>query len=137
MRRKPNAKLREWLPGDKAYLYAIECDGYYKVGITTNVSARMATMQVGSPHEMRIRMRRLVPCEVSAIAEQEMHIALRAFHVRGEWFKCDYRTLHISACKAMRRALNAVPTVPSEVQNQCIEKRIEEIRLGFQSFSMV
>jgi hypothetical protein len=136
MQRRPNVKYREWLPGDKAYLYAIECDGYYKVGITTNVANRMATMQTGNPHEMRIRMQRQVPCEVSSLAEIEMHLALKPFHIRGEWFKCDYRTLHISACKAIRIATKAARASPTEpivdVQIQCMEQRIADLKPLYQ-----
>lgn len=56
-----------------------------KIGLTTNISKRLSTLQIASPVE-------LVPillCEGSQNLEREVHAQFKAegWHIRGEWFR--------------------------------------------------
>lgn len=67
------------------HIYVMECQGFYKVGITENVRHRVSTVQTASPFPVT-----LVASWRSADAKREekrIHSLLHRYHERGEWFK--------------------------------------------------
>ena len=76
-------------------IYLIESDGFYKIGITGNLSARSSQLRGSSPHGITIHHF----CHLNIDAEDEFgknwalfverrfHFALRKYHYNCEWFK--------------------------------------------------
>lgn len=68
------------------YLVKMGDTDYHKIGISScvNLSSRLAALQTSSPYELHI----LRSVEVSNVRslEQDLHIQLRQYHARGEWF---------------------------------------------------
>ena len=74
-----------YLEQKSGYLYVVECNGYYKIGHTTELENRMAELQVGNPHELK------VICAKKLLEPRELETALHGLYerkkVRGEWYK--------------------------------------------------
>jgi hypothetical protein len=66
-------------------VYLLECQGYYKIGITSNVSKRVQALQVGNPLPINI----VIFCAVGEArkVEKQLHKAYSNKNVSGEWFK--------------------------------------------------
>jgi hypothetical protein len=80
------------------YVYLIECSGYYKIGIASDVERRLAELQTGNPADLTIDT-----CyefsNVQAV-ETVLHQKYSAKRRRGEWFELtltDIAEFH-SAC---------------------------------------
>lgn len=68
------------------FVYVIEGEhGRVKIGISTNPSARLATLQTGSPFALRFVFIGATPGNGFDI-EQAAHSMLARFRVSGEWF---------------------------------------------------
>ncbi len=66
-------------------VYVIEGGhGLVKIGISTNVQARLATLQTSSPFPLRLVFE--AGCDDAMMAEQEAHAALARYRMAGEWF---------------------------------------------------
>lgn len=65
------------------YVYFIRCEGYVKVGYSSNPSSRLRALAVMCPF----------PCHVIGKIpggkkyEADIHVQLKDHHHRGEWFK--------------------------------------------------
>ena len=71
--------------GGQGNVYVIQGDhGLVKIGISTNVAARLATLQTSSPYQLRLVFS--APCADAMRAEQEAHAALDSLRMAGEWF---------------------------------------------------
>lgn len=68
-------------------LYIIECMGFYKIGVTSNLQNRLRAFQVGNPFEFKVRL--LKNCEDCRCVERELHKTFESVRVRGEWFKLN------------------------------------------------
>lgn len=76
--------------GDPCYLYLIECDGHYKIGMTTGIpTKRMSVLQSGSPHPMTL----IAFFQGAALLERVLLAQFRHLRVRGEWFLKDLSIL--------------------------------------------
>lgn len=65
-----------------------------KIGVTTDVDARITSLQTGNPHKLTCKA--LIECESRAEAyklESYLHYKLRRFNLIGEWFKSEYFNL--------------------------------------------
>lgn len=70
--------------GDRCFIYLVECDGYYKIGMTTGwPGRRLSSLQTSSPHEMEL----IDYFEGGSRLERILHYRYRDFRVRGEWFE--------------------------------------------------
>lgn len=73
-----------------AYVYVVKQghgSGFYKIGASKDVDARLRQLQTGSPLPLKIVVR--VPATNMKHAlrmEREMHHKLRAYRLNGEWF---------------------------------------------------
>ena len=66
-------------------LYLLECKGFYKIGITSNVVKRVETLQMGNPFIIKIIMFR--PMIHAKRVEHELHRRYAGYNVSGEWFR--------------------------------------------------
>jgi hypothetical protein len=73
--------------GRKAYVYAIECHGFVKVGVATSIAARMNQLQVGCPFELHLLTKWRSSDAIGQ--ERRLHAMLKPFEERGEWFKLN------------------------------------------------
>ena len=66
------------------YLYLIECQNLYKIGVAHDVVNRLATLQTGNPFQLRV-----VDCYEFAnaeVVERGLHQKFSLIRKRGEWF---------------------------------------------------
>lgn len=64
-------------------VYFIYCAGFVKIGITTNLEKRMATLQIGAPWQARV-----VGMMVGGrTTESFLHFVFSEHSVGGEWFR--------------------------------------------------
>ncbi len=64
------------------FIYVMECEGFYKIGWTTNPRHRRFGLQTGSPFPITL----VGVIEGSIMNEAEWHEAFEDKRVRGEWF---------------------------------------------------
>jgi hypothetical protein len=66
------------------YLYLLESDGYFKIGIANDVQNRIAQLSTGNPHQIN-----LVFCygfRNSEFVERALHQKFLDTRLRGEWY---------------------------------------------------
>ena len=81
----PGGWQRAQSAGQRASVYVIQGDhGLVKIGISTNVQARLTTLQTSSPFPLRLVFSTV--CADALMAEQEAHAALAPYRISGEWF---------------------------------------------------
>ncbi|NHZ62623.1 GIY-YIG nuclease family protein [Massilia genomosp. 1] len=121
--RKPNpqnpnshktAPVRISSVDEETFVYVIyESDdpSVSKVGVATDVVKRLGTMQIGSWRILRVGHAVALPSKSAAHAiERQVHQALSALHVRGEWFRTspDRAAFEVDlAVSQLRAAFNA------------------------------
>lgn len=61
----------------------------FKIGVSTDIRDRLATLQTGSPVRLQVFHRRLVPADGRSAFDREknLHWHFRAHQVHGEWFR--------------------------------------------------
>ncbi len=69
-------------------LYVLECNGFYKIGITvhSSVASRVAGLQIGNPFKIKVVKILKSPVDLTK-TERYIHKAFKKFRIRGEWFK--------------------------------------------------
>lgn len=71
-------------------VYVITDGEFVKVGVATNVLARIRTLQSANPRRFRILMfTHPIPSNEALYMECEIHKALSKHHVSGEWFDME------------------------------------------------
>ena len=81
----PGGWQRAQSAGQQGSVYVIQGGhGLFKIGYSTNVPARLATLQTSSPFPLRLVYARR--CANALMAEQEAHAALAPYRIAGEWF---------------------------------------------------
>jgi len=80
-------QARRVLRGDKppGYLYAVECQGFIKLGYATNPKLRLAGMQTGNPFPIRLIAK--FPSWDMCADEKALHSEFRQYRFSGEWHK--------------------------------------------------
>lgn len=72
----------------RAYLYALACDGFHKIGISTSPSDRICDFERLIPYAVTLTACRLFQSRGQALAiEQALHVRLAASRVRSEWYR--------------------------------------------------
>lgn len=74
-------------PTRKHAVYVVGCAGRIKIGIATNVRARISTMRTGNP--VPITLIWSVFTEDALEIEQRAHAILGVYRISGEWFECS------------------------------------------------
>lgn len=83
-------------------IYLVEGSGFFKIGVTQSVRARLSSLQTGSP--VALRMVRHVFVQDCVEAERLAHGLLARFRMHGEWFRCTEE----KAIAALETAAEAV-----------------------------
>ena len=76
------------LGGEHLYVFQMAVTGDVKVGRSSNIPQRMAQVQTGCPHKLRV----ILKGEGLGHQEREIHRRLRRYRCRmskGEWFSED------------------------------------------------
>jgi len=113
-------------------VYLIEMVGHdlVKIGKTTNVSARLSTLQTGSPYELRLFAVFCGKAECgNGELEESLHHSFAHLRIRGEWFKF---TDEIRALKGaldephVDEAARAEPELPSPITRSAFDEKPED-----------
>jgi len=73
------------------YVYVMQCNGLYKIGFAKSPSARVRTLQIGSPHP--VRLVHILRTSSYKMIEHQLHGLFKKKCVRGEWFRLDQSDL--------------------------------------------
>ena len=67
------------------YIYLIESDVFYKIGVASEPRGRIKELQTGNPHKINL----VASCRVENAygAERCIHSVLSSFNISGEWFR--------------------------------------------------
>ena len=76
---------------DSRLLYIIGGASLYKIGIATDISDRLSSLQIGSPLPLRLLFLFEHPDAVEI--EKYLHTELHEFHSHGEWFRLSFKLL--------------------------------------------
>lgn len=67
-------------------IYAVKCLNFTKIGITADIDRRIASFTVMNPLPITRLMTRTVIGRHARRTEKAIHVSLRNYHHRGEWF---------------------------------------------------
>lgn len=107
------------------YMIAADEVGPVKIGKSTFLAQRLATLQTGNPRQLHVYAAYLMKHGQIQVAESRLHAALDDAWLMREWFSLsvsDART----ACK---RALRLAARIQSEDQ-RLAERRLRRVRSG-------
>lgn len=69
-------------------VYFIECNGVFKIGITSDIKSRLNTIQTSNPNPVNLVYTIAVPFMRShKEVEKALHTIFESNYVRGEWYK--------------------------------------------------
>jgi len=74
---------------DLTIVYAIRCGEAVKVGITTKLSDRLASIRILNPMPLTVERQIWLPWARAVWLERQAHQKLRAHAIHGEWFSAD------------------------------------------------
>ena len=99
------------------YIYIISCQEYYKIGISNDVNKRTDDLQIGNPFELKVIDMILV--EKPSSYESLIHMKLKDYHVRGEWFNASIHEI--------RKVIDEVTSIEPDLISH---KEKTEVMLG-------
>src|SRR2546422_5578185 len=72
------------------FVYLIESTtGLSKIGYASNLTNRLATLQVGSPVQLTMTAFCKMPDREAKLVEKDLHLLFREQRHHGEWFQLD------------------------------------------------
>jgi hypothetical protein len=78
------------------YLYAIRCEKYVKVGITTDIHKRISSLSTSTPHELVLERSWAIPDDRNLrFIEKQVHFSIASFLHRNEWFVYSEHLLEV------------------------------------------
>lgn len=83
------AYMWDEMEGKRGILYAIQCQNYCKLGMTTNIEKRFKSIENGMPFDVTLVSKRTVQFAGLAYAEAWMHKQFWEFRAKNEWFKIE------------------------------------------------
>jgi hypothetical protein len=103
------------------YVIAQEDDGNMssptKVGITTNVKARLASVQTGSPHKLQLVHAFVAPSRaIARIIEGGFHEGCADRRLNGEWFDIDPFDALMGVCGSYLCLLSMMQATPEQTK---------------------
>lgn len=82
------------------WVYAITCGDHTKIGIATDVGARLRGLQGGNPYAVAVFGTRLFGgYSLARQIEKELHAEFAAVRGYGEWFRIDPEQVMASLCR--------------------------------------
>ena len=92
------------------FIYMVECEGFIKIGVASNVQDRLANMQTGCPFPLVLLTSFVSACPYED--EESIHALLEEYRVRGEWFRLpEPMVMHLLKDRSWKR-LRSVRTEP-------------------------
>ncbi len=87
---------------EKRFLYFIQHGdtSYYKIGIATQISARLSGLQTGNPFKLTVIRAFEFTQETSIVAESRLHKKFETHSVQGEWFSFTEQNLQVALAHA-------------------------------------
>jgi len=73
------------MKGHQGYIYILECEGFYKIGLSKNVERRKKQLDF-TPFKSKIIFKSPLMEDIYSVEEQ-LHIFYEKKRVKGEWFK--------------------------------------------------
>lgn len=95
-------------------VYFLRAGGRIKVGRTSDLKGRMATLQTGSAYRISL----MLSFSGGAVEEQILHRALKPWRLHGEWFRAAVPVMKLA--KALRLAA-AGSIVPAQLATMCAD----------------
>lgn len=77
-------------PKSKGYIYLMECNGKYKIGVSKNVEKRRRQLSINSPFQIKIVATSPLIEDVYK-EEQALHQYYGNYIIKGEWFDLPER----------------------------------------------
>ncbi len=96
-------------------VYVFDFGDKLKIGYSTNVPQRLITLENASG----VKAKQIFSVDGTRQIEQAAHYYLRSFHVRGEYFNCDFET----AKNTITGLLQGEITVPPNAKHREAQKR--------------
>jgi len=96
-------------------LYIIECQGFYKIGVASDIEARLAQLSTGNPFPLTVET--IYKFENSDPVERAIHQRYKEQRKRGEWFELSYddlRNIHMVCLNLGGRAFEYKQKVTEE-----------------------
>ncbi len=90
---------------EKAHIYAITCDRFVKIGMTTSPLSRIPVYRTHNPMDMEIAFHRSVPKEYARRIERRIHQLLDEKIYRGEWFTASVDEAKAAFAQARKEAI--------------------------------
>lgn len=100
------------------YVYLLESDGFYKIGVSGAPMGRIRELQTGNPHKINL----IASCKTDNAhgAEWFIHRVLSKFNIHGEWFKLTNTDVVIIA-----QVFNSIETEDNSILKDSRPKWIE------------
>lgn len=128
--------------GDMGKVYIMECNGFYKVGVSQDVKKRQKQLQTGNGKEIKI-LYSSNECINAFEVENLIHKKYKLYQTIGEWFKCNFETIssmiatieefieYKSECKNVNENYKKIPFTDSikawEFEKLLIDKENNDI----------
>lgn len=107
MRKKHYSLSKGMAASDTIYIYAFVSLVFVKVGIARDWQQRLNNLRGENPFPVHKVTARSIPHYLAPIAEHRAHVLLKAFHHRGEWFRCTPRQARDAVLQAMAEVRKA------------------------------
>jgi hypothetical protein len=103
------------------YLYLVQCQQFYKIGIASDVQSRLAQLATGNPFELELLA--AYGFENANPIEIALHQRFSNNRKKGEWFSLDNYDLDLLANVCM--SLGGLPTtLPTNIQTDLDEDEL-------------
>ena len=89
--RKMGDNTKQKVTKSKGYLYLLECEGKYKLGLSKDVERRIKELNQ-KPFKLKLITKSRLLDEVY-IYEQKLHQTLDKYRIKGEWYLLDKDTI--------------------------------------------
>lgn len=106
----------------QVYLIQLGNTNYFKVGMTTDINGRLAALQTATPFELYLITAAAHPN--AFVVERDMHDALKEYHVRNEWFKCE-----LFEIEQIFHAVSAMATIDRVLDDPGLDQDMREAEI--------
>jgi len=106
---------------EKGYLYLIECNNYYKIGITQNIEQRLLQFKTFIPMDVELIFKEKFNYIYKSKIERELHKEFKHKHYKGEWYNLNKRDID-----KIKQRLNGYKQMDIS-KEKYYDKKIEEI----------
>lgn len=105
-------------------LYIIECQGYFKIGVASDIASRLAQLSTGNPFPLTVQC--VYKFENADPVERALHQRYKDNRVRGEWFELSYEDQ-----QNIHRVCLALGGSAFEYDSNVTEDELEDAELSY------